>query len=43
MAAQFTSFFKLLFPKVLDPQNFENTEKCKICKIQWSQELMQLT
>ena len=42
MSAQMTSFLKLVFPKYLDPQNFENTDKCKVCKIQWSRELMQL-
>ena len=42
MSAQITSFPKLVFLKVLDPQNFENTGKCKICKIQWSGELMQV-
>ena len=42
MSAQITSFFKLVFLKVFDPQNFEKTDKCKICKIQWSRELMQI-
>ena len=33
MLAKITSFLKLVFPKALDPQNLDNTDKCKICKI----------
>ena len=42
MSAQITSFLKMVFLKVLEAQNFENTEICKICKIRWSRELMQV-
>ena len=42
MSVQITSFLKLVLAKILDAQNFENTDKYKICKIQWPRELMRL-
>ena len=48
MSAQITSFLKLVFPKVLDPQNVEKKENAKSARLtrinvmKWSRELMQL-